>query len=70
MEIQTLNLWVVPRLVGKSYLGNGWGWGYGTKLIIIVDQSENSMHTTFYRSASLSSGGIEGLVSIKNTYNS
>ncbi len=36
----------------------------------IVDQSECSMYTKFYRSASLSLGGIKDLVSIKNTYNS
>ncbi len=57
--------------MGKSYLGNGLGWRYGTKLIIIVDQYDNNiMFIEFYRSASLSLGGIENLVSIKNIYNS
>ncbi len=36
------------------------------KLIIV----ENNRHIKLYRSASLSLGGIEDLVSIKNTYNS
>ncbi len=72
-QIQNLNLWVVPRYATTNlqYIING------KKLsrkrlrletrnkVHIVDQSECSMHTKFYRSASLSLGGIEDLVSIK-----
>ncbi len=35
-----------------------------------VDQYEKSLHTKFYRSASLSLGDIEGLVSTKKEYKS